>query len=178
MTLDYSGSERSRCSPNFRRRLLSNSLVEHPDCINATSFPNVFKISRRATKAYHLYKFIKVLDHFHEFGSIQKQERAKTNSKRTEEVVENMKRFVQENPGTLLRKTSQQVFCTEKWSLKKILSIHFGSTTDRCSQSRAEGYLPMDSWAVAWHRREYHEGWRKNLLPPTEAIQEERWSLD
>ena len=72
------------------------------------TFLTHFKIRRRATKAYQLNKFIRVHDHFHEFGSIKKQKRAKTNPKRTEEVVENVKSFVQENPGTLL--SPQEIF--------------------------------------------------------------------
>ena len=48
-----------------------------------------------------LNTFIRVSDNFQELRSIQKQNRAKTNPKRTEDVVENVKNFVQESPRNL-----------------------------------------------------------------------------
>ena len=65
-----------------------------------------------ATKAYQLNKFIRVHDYFQEFESIQRQNRAKTNTKITEEAVDNVKNFLQEYPRTSLRKSSQ-VSCTK-----------------------------------------------------------------
>ena len=58
-------------------------------------------------------KFIRVYGHFQECRLIQEQNRAKTNPKRIEEALENVKSFVQENPRTSPRKFSPQVSCTK-----------------------------------------------------------------
>jgi len=77
------------------------------------AFLREFKINGSAKNKYQLNKFTRVRDLFEESGTIHKQKRAAIKPKRTEEVVEEVRRFMAENSSSSLRKACQNISPTK-----------------------------------------------------------------
>ena len=84
------------------------------------AFISHFHIRGRATQAYKRNMFSRVRDNFEKFGSVCPRKPLKKKTKRTQEAIQEVKDFIEENPRCSLRKAEQQI-SPSKTTLWRIL---------------------------------------------------------
>ena len=86
-------------------------------------FIAIFKIKVKATVRYWHVLFTRIRDHFEKFSSVHVTKWKEMKTKMTEATVDEVKKFLQENPTCSLRKAVQTILPT-KTTMWRVVSYH------------------------------------------------------